>query len=159
MSITYSGEELLEIAIQIERNGYAFYSQVAQRIGDVSAKKLIMWLAEEEKSHIGRFEEILSRFSQGEMDMQPEELEEYTLYLKALADSRVFSTEIEAKEAALKIKTEKDAIDLAIGFEKDSLLFLSWMKELIRGPDIAVVEALQREEMQHLKKLVGLKGK
>lgn len=158
MSITYSGDEVLEIAIQIERNGYAFYTNVARNLGDGNAKNLLTWLAEEEKSHIGRFEEILSRFSQGGLDMQPEEMEEYNLYLKALADSRVFNTEIEAKEAALKIKSERDAIDLAIGFEKDSLLFLSWMKDLVKGPDIAVVEALQREEMQHLKKLVGLKG-
>lgn len=158
MSVVFSGKEVLEIAIQIEKNGYTFYSQAAKKVTDKTARELIEWLAQEEKSHIGRFEDILSSFNPEKLDMSPAEFEEYSLYLKALADARVFTTELKAEEAAREVKSGKEAIDLAIGFEKDSLLFLHWMKMMVKGTDAVVVENLQREEMLHLKKLVELKG-
>ncbi len=158
MSITFSGRELLEIAIQMEKNGVAFYTTVARNVTEHKAIEVINWLAQEENSHIKRFEEILSGFKDEELDMPPAELEEYTLYLKALADARVFPTELKAREEAIGIKSERDAINLAIEFEKDSLLFLHAMKEMVPGEDVFAVEELQREEMLHLKKLVALKG-
>ena len=158
MSITFSGRELLEIAIQIEKNGFTFYANVARKVAEPKVIEVINWLAQEENSHIKRFEEILSGFKDEELDMPPAELEEYTLYLKALADARVFPTELKAREEAIGIKSERDAINLAIEFEKDSLLFLHAMKEMVPGEDVFAVEELQREEMLHLKKLVALKG-
>lgn len=158
MSGLFSGKEVLEIAIQIEKNGYTFYSQAAKKVTDKTARELIEWLAQEEKSHISRFEDILSSFNPEELDMSPAEFEEYSLYLKALADARVFTTELKAEEAAREVKSGKEAIDLAIGFEKDSLLFLHGIRMMVKGPDAVVVEELQREEMLHLKKLVELKG-
>lgn len=158
MSVIFSGKEVLEIAIQIEKNGFTFYSQAAKKVTDKTARELIEWLAQEEKSHIGRFEDILSSFSPERLDMTPAELEEYYLYLKALADARVFTTELKAEEAAQGIKNGKDAINLGIGFEKDSLLFLHGIKMLVKGSDALAVEELQREEMLHLKKLVELKN-
>ena len=157
MSVIFSGKEVLEIAIQIEKNGFTFYSQAAKKVTDKTARELIEWLAQEEKGHIGRFEDILSSFSPERLDMTPAELEEYYLYLKALADARVFTTELKAEEAARGIKNGKDAINLGIGFEKDSLLFLHGIKMLVKGRDALAVEELQREEMLHLKKLVELK--
>ena len=157
MSVVFSGKEVLEIAIQIEKNGYTFYSQAAKKVTDKTARELIEWLAQEEKSHIGRFEDILSSFNPEELDMSPAEFEEYSLYLKALADARVFTTELKAEEAAREVKSGKEAIDLAIGFEKDSLLFLHGIRMMVKGPDAVIVEDLQREEMLHLKKLVELK--
>jgi len=77
---------------------------------------------------------------------------------EALADGRVFTSENQANEAALGIKSEKDAIGMAIEFEKDSILFLHGMKLLINKSDIAAVDELVREEMVHLKKLLELKG-
>ena len=156
--IIFSGKELLEIVIQIEKNGFTFYSQVASKVADGRARELIEWLAQEEKRHIGRFGEMLSRFGVEELNMPPAEIEEYTLYLKALADGRVFTSENQANEAALGIKSEKDAIGMAIEFEKDSILFLHGMKLLINKSDIAAVDELVREEMVHLKKLLELKG-
>ncbi|MEK6726724.1 MAG: ferritin family protein [Deltaproteobacteria bacterium] len=158
MSVIFSGKEVLEIAIRIEKNGFTFYSHAAQKVTDNKARELIEWLAQEEKGHIGRFEDILSSFNLEELDMTPAELEEYYLYLKALADARVFTTELKAEEAARGIKNGKDAINLGIGFEKDSLLFLHGIKMLVKGTDAVIVEDLQREEMLHLKKLVELKG-
>ncbi|MBI4746366.1 MAG: ferritin family protein [Deltaproteobacteria bacterium] len=157
MSVAFSGKEVLEIAIQIEKNGFTFYSHAAQKVTDNKVRELIEWLAQEEKSHIGRFENILSSFNPQELDMSPAEFEEYSLYLKALADARVFTSELKAREATMLIKTEIDAIDIAIGFEKDSLLFLHWIKMMVKGSDAVIVEKLQREEMLHLKKLVELK--
>ena len=158
MSITFSGRELLEIAIQIEKNGFVFYKNVATKVADPKVIEIINWLAQEENRHIKRFEEILSGFTDENLDMSPAELEEYTLYLKALADARVFPSELKAREDALGIKSERDALNMAIEFEKDSLLFLQAMKEMVPGEDAFAVEELQHEEMLHLKKLVGLKG-
>lgn len=157
MSINFSGRELLEVAIQIERNGFAFYSAAAPNVKDEKARELIEWLANEEKGHVGRFQEIMTGFKGEDLDMSPSELEEYTLYLKALADARVFTSELKAREAALSINSVKDAIDMAIEFEKDSLLFLHGMKSMVRKGDASAVDELIREEMLHLKRLVEFK--
>ena len=58
MSITFSGRELLEIAIQIEKNGFTFYANVARKVAEPKVIEVINWLAQEENSHIKRFEEI-----------------------------------------------------------------------------------------------------
>ena len=49
MAVFFSGSELLEIAIGIERNGMAFYQAVADKTGKRDVKDIYTYLAGEEK--------------------------------------------------------------------------------------------------------------
>jgi len=98
MSILFSGSELLEIALGIERNGAAFYQALADKTQNKNAKAIYEHLASEERKHLNTFQGMLNTLGQ----YQPPEAyaEEYMLYLKSLVDSSVFSNVTEAQQKA-----------------------------------------------------------
>ena len=56
-----------------------------------------------------------------------------------------------------KVKDEKHAIELGIGFEKDSILFYHEMENFVPEAERSIIENLLKEEQRHLKKLSLLK--
>jgi len=56
-----------------------------------------------------------------------------------------------------KAPSDKEAIQIAIGFEKDSLLFFGEIGKFVPNYDRQVIEELIRQEREHLSKLSELK--
>ena len=56
MAVFFSGSELLEIAMGIERNGMAFYQALADKTGKRDVKDIYTYLAGEEKKHLDTFQ-------------------------------------------------------------------------------------------------------
>ena len=155
MSILFAGSELIEIAINIERNGVAFYQTLADKTQNKDAKAIYDYLASEEMKHLSTFQDILNALDQ----YQPPEdyAEEYMLYLKSLVDSSVFSNVIEAQQKAEKISSEIEALDTGVQAEKDSILFYTEMQNFVRQPDQEIVLNIIDEEKAHLRQLSQLK--
>ena len=155
MSILFSGSELLEIALGIERNGAAFYQALADKTHNRNAKAIYDYLASEERKHLDTFQGMLNTVGQ----YQPPEAyaEEYMLYLKSLVDSLVFSNVTEAQQKVEKISSEIEALDTGIQAEKDSILFYTEMQNFVRQPDQKVVLNIIGEEKAHLRQLSQLK--
>jgi len=155
MSILFAGSELIEIAINIERNGVAFYQALADRTQNKDAKAIYDYLASEEMKHLSTFQDILNALDQ----YQPPEdyAEEYMLYLKSLVDSSVFSNVTEAQQKAEKISSEIEALDTGIQAEKDSILFYTEMQNFVRQPDQKIVLNIIDEEKAHMRQLSQLK--
>ena len=59
MSDIFTIQEVIEICIEIEKNGVKFYRSLLQSADTSRLKELFAYLAQEEKRHIARFEEIL----------------------------------------------------------------------------------------------------
>ena len=150
MGIFFSGSELVQIAIGIERNGAAFYDSLVDSTKDVMAQGAYKYLADEEREHIETFQNMLG--SVGEYQSPETYTEEYALYLKALVDSAVFSNDQVAREMAQKVDSDVEAIQMALGAEKDSILFYSVMRDLVRRSDREVVTKIIEEEKSHLSK-------
>jgi hypothetical protein len=75
---------------------------------------------------------------------------ENILYLKALADSRVFSQK-EQTESSLK-----EILNTAIQTEKDSIAFYLGMKELVPvSSGQSKIDDIIKEEMSHIRLLAG----
>ena len=55
---------ILNISIQMEKDGQVFYTKAARESGSEPGRRLFASLAEEEKCHQRRFEEIYRRLSQ-----------------------------------------------------------------------------------------------
>ncbi len=155
MSILFSGSELLEIALGIERNGAAFYQASADKTKNQNTKAIYEHLAAEELKHLNAFQEMLSTVGQ----YQPPEdyAEEYMRYLKSLADSSVFSDVTEAQQKAKRTSSEIEALDIGIQAEKDSILFYTEMQNFVRQADRKVVLNIIDEEKAHLGQLSQLK--
>ena len=121
MAVFFSGSELLEIAVGIERNGMAFYQALAGKTGNRDVKDIYTYLAGEEKKHLDTFQGMSDSLGQ----VKPPETygDEYMLYLKSLVGSVIFSNVTEAQQKAGKISDESEALDTGIQAEKDSILF------------------------------------
>lgn len=155
MSIFFSGRELVEIALGIERNGAAFYDSLAKSATNVMAQGVYKSLADKERAHIEIFQNMLSLVG----EYQPPETytEQYALYFKALVGSAVFSDDQVAREMAQKVGSDAEAIQIGIGAEKDSILFYSEMRDLVHRSDREVINKIIEEEKAHLRQLSDLK--
>jgi len=155
MAIFFSGSELLEVAIGIERNGMAFYQALADKTGNRDVKDIYNYLAGEEKKHLDTFQGMSDSLGQAK---PPETYtEEYMLYLKSLIDNVVFSNVTEAQQKAAKVFNEIEAVDIGIQAEKDSILFYTEFQNLVREMDRKVILNILDEEKKHLRQLSELK--
>ena len=155
MAIFFSGSELLEVAIGIERNGMAFYQALADKTGNKDVKDIYNYLAGEEKKHLDTFQGMSD--SLGQAKPPGNYTEEYMLYLKSLVDSVVFSNVTEAQQKAAKVFNEVEALDTGIQAEKDSILFYTEFQNLVREMDRKVILNIVDEEKKHLRQLSELK--
>ena len=77
--------------------------------------------------------------------------------MKALAGDYVFTHENSGKKVAEDVTSDKEGIDLGIGFEKDSIVFYTKMERVVPEYDRKILEDLITQEQDHLKKLLSLK--
>ncbi len=76
---------------------------------------------------------------------------EHHLYVKATADSHVFVRNEDIPGLASRCKTPAEALDLALVFEKDSVVFYITMKKLVpESLGKAEIDTLIDEEISHI---------
>ena len=157
MGERFSVQEVIEIAIEIEKNGVTFYRSLVESADTSHLRELFVYLAEEEKRHVARFQEILEAIG-GYQISEAYYATQYMGYMKALADERVFKSDISVTEAANSARSPREAIDIAIGFEKESILFLHEMRVLVRESDRKTIQKLLDEERDHVRRLSAIKA-
>lgn len=153
-SVSYSVNEIMEIAVETEKGGKLFYETVVAKSRGQGLKILFRYLAAEENRHIHVFEDIAKTIKVPAVEM-PANWEEVSLYLKAVTDSRYFLGEGKALSVARDAKTTEDAIRLALAFEKETLMFYLEAADAVAAVYRPAVEALIREERAHVRKLTG----
>lgn len=158
MAIRFNADEVFEMALQIERNGAKFYTRAAELEDDSHAKSALRELAAMEQDHEQTFSEMrgaLTEQERKEMTFDPEG--ELPLYLRALADREVFDTRKDPSEQLTGSESMEDIIRMAIGLEKDSVVFYTGMKAAV--PERLGAQRLEdilREEMSHIATLGDL---
>ncbi len=151
MGNEFNANDIFEIAKQIEINGAKFYRDAANRVEEDAHKQFLTGLAEMEDSHEQTFTDMqkeLGATEKAAMTFDPED--ENALYLKALADTRVFFEKDQPEESM------KGILTAAIAAEKDSIAFYLGMKELVSekaGKDR--LDDIIKEEMSHIKMLAA----
>jgi rubrerythrin len=155
MSITFSADEVFEMAEQIERNGAKFYREAAAKISDRQAKDLFLRLAGMEDGHLrtfGQMRKTLSAREKEETTFDPEG--EAAFYLQAMAADRGSEGK---KTPTMKLTGQEstpELFDIAIGAEKNSILYYVGLKGLVpEGAGRDKVEVIIREEAGHLAEL------
>jgi rubrerythrin len=157
MSISFSGSELINIAIGIEGRGIVFYDVMAKSTQNEAARDVFNYLADMERGHIETFKAMLE--GADKFQISADESEQYTAYLRALVDSAVFSDDLVTSEMAAQAESDAAALELAIQSEKDSILFYYEMKEVMPQRAQATVDNIIAEEKSHLRQLSELKKK
>ncbi len=155
MGNIFAGSEIVEIGIQIEKNGRDFYNAIAGKSKNQKAKEIFKYLAGEEEKHIVVFQKILDSVSKYE---PPESYPgEYFAYMNALASGNVFTQKDKGNELAKKVTSDNQAIDMGIKSEEDSIVFYEGMKKVAPEYDHKVINELITQEQDHLRKLTDLK--
>ncbi len=157
MSISFSGSELINIAIGIEGRGIVFYDVMAKSTQNEAAREVFNYLADMERDHIEIFKGMLEEADK--FQVPADESGQYTAYLRALVDSAVFSDDLVTSEMAAQAESDTAALELAIRAEKDSILFYYEMKEVMPQRAQATVNKIIAEEKSHLRQLSELKKK
>jgi len=132
MSIRYNADEVFEMAEQIERNGGKFYRRAAELASDASTGEMLRELGSMEDDHLKTFAEMRRDLSERErkpMVFDPDD--ELSLYLRAMADQHVFDVKADPSERLSAGQSGDDVLRIAIGLEKDSIVFYLGMKELV----------------------------
>jgi rubrerythrin len=151
----FNAHEIFEIAIEIEENGRIFYEKARDKIQDPEAKKIFTALALAEVEHKKRFASMKSELPSPRKEggvWDPDH--EMNSYLKMMADMHVFRSEEEVEEQLSWVTDTIDALNLAIQFEKDSIIFFLDMQEASTGKEEQEsIGRLIKEEREHLRKI------
>jgi rubrerythrin len=143
--ITFSVREVVEQAVQTEKLGKEFYTQMAAKFHDkAELKKLFELLAAHEIRHGESFLNLGPQLK----DEEPEGWGEVTLYLRALVDSEFFLGKDKCLPSLEHVKTAAEAIDFALCFERETLLYYYTLREALKEKEI--IDTIIREEKSHI---------
>lgn len=147
----FNANEIFEMAVQIEKNGAIFYRDAAEKVDDENQKSFLIDLAVMEDAHEKTFMQMqkeLTANDKAATTFDPNN--ENVLYLKALADSKVF---FEKEEPDHDLKS---ILGCAIQAEKDSIAFYLGMKGLVpEKQGQSKIDHIINEEMNHIRILAG----
>lgn len=157
MPVQYTGPEIIEMAVETERGGKLFYETVAAATHDPRLAELFRFLAREEDHHIAVFQDLAKTLRERPEDL-PWHWEEVTPYLDAIVDSRYFLGKDKALALARTATTPEEALEHALGFEKETLLFYTELLGLVAEPNRPAVQRLIAEEKSHVVRLRQLRA-
>lgn len=154
----FRASEVIELACKIEANGEALYRAMAQETTIVEVRDLLEQLAAAERQHVADFQQIgrgLDYYESAET--YPGEYDEYA---QALVDTNVFCQDLDIGQLIKEAGSDLGMIQLALRFEKESILFLTTFRSLVfAAKEARAVEALINQEHEHIIKLVELQQK
>jgi rubrerythrin len=156
--VHFTGKEVLDMALRIEENGMRFYADASRGASTNELKALFKALSEEEGTHIKLFLELKKLLTEDTSNGFDPYIEEAQQYLNTMADAEVFTNPDAGKEAASSVKSEEEALRMAIDMEKDSLLFYYELERMIREKDRKIIESLIDQEKEHVRKLTSIQA-
>lgn len=161
MSYDFNADEVFNIAIRIEENGARFYRKAAEFQEDAENRATLEKLASMEDIHKTTFEKMRTTLSAAEktatvFDPSGESVQ----YLAAMADMHGGEGSPSAADALTGQESILEIIDIAIGLEKESILFYLGLKDLVPpklGQD--KLYDIISEERRHIIQLNGFRRK
>ncbi len=151
MGSLFNSGEIMKLAIQIEKNGAAFYERAGGASRSAAAKKLFEFLRGEELKHLATFEGMLLEID--ENDPGESYKGEQAEYMMALAQSNIFPDKFGDHRAL----DDAAAISVGIGIEKDSILFYSEMRKYVGREYQKTIDDVISQEKEHFRRLARLK--
>jgi rubrerythrin len=149
-----TGDEVIEIAVRLEENGEAFYAGAASQATIPGVKSLFEDLAIQEQHHRRAFQRMGG--SAVELILSPEQWDEFKAYADALLQNSLFAGPKSALSRAAEARDERQAVESALGFEKEALLFFHSLRDAVRGPGQQTVDRIIQEEKRHIQRLAGI---
>jgi rubrerythrin len=155
-----TAKSIINFAIKIERGGEIFYNTVAGKIRDEEISDLFKLLSAEETRHKQDFKEIGKKmFGFGKADLVEVITKENSI-INAIVSSLIQKSSEKISEYSKRIKNKVEVIEVAIGFEKDTILFYYEIMDLMKDEESQkVLNRIITEERRHILRLMNLKKK
>ena len=147
----YSVSEIVEQAVQTEKMGSDFYTQMSQKFaGNEGLKNLFDTLAVKEQQHEAIFTSLKDKVA----DQNFENWEEAGKYMRSIVESEFFLGNNKSLPSLEHIETVKDAVRFAMGFEKETLLYFYYLSDAIKtvspSDKEGTIDKIIKEEQSHL---------
>lgn len=150
----YNIDEVLEMAVQTEKLGFQFYTSMAEKFKDnAELVKLFNTLAAKERNHEKIFSDLKNMVVKS--GPEPVEWEEVSNYMRAFVESAFFLGKGKALPSMDNIKSAKDAVMFAMGFEKETLLYFLGLRGVVKEKEL--VDEVINEEKSHIQWLAAFK--
>ncbi len=146
--------ELMDMAVRIEEQGRVFYEACRSSVEDPGLSEVFQYLAGQEVEHARVFSRMKESLDRDEAlpESYPGELRSY---LDAFVSGEVFDDPETAAETALRLDDPDHALEYALEIERQSILFYSAMKPLVRTFEAGQVDRVLAEERDHIRRLIA----
>jgi rubrerythrin len=145
----FSMAEIIDLAIQIEKNGERIYRKALEKMSDPSLASLLQHLADEEVEHAKWFSEMKATIKETTDD--PSLAEKGNSILRGVLGGEAFSL---GDADFSKIDGVQGLLKLAIEFEKDTVLFYEMLGSFIEDKKtLDQLNAIIEEENRHAEAL------
>lgn len=155
MVMRFSPQEILTMAVELEKKGAAFYEELAQKTTDPSAKEAFSLLKGEEEKHLEFFSSLLKEVNQ-ETDFI-DTMEETESYLRAIVEDGVLGKVLKGVGLPSSEAGLVEVIGFGIEVEKESILFYQGFADFIPQEKMEWLQTVIDEERRHFVYLTGLK--
>ncbi len=155
MADLFKANDVVLAAIEIEKRGEKFYLHLVDQAEDAKIRKTFEHLAREEVKHKVLFEDLYTRLGQATLPARSNE-EEFLTYLNALIDSHPLFRFKDLEDMKEHISTRTGALQMAIQFEKESILFFMEMRDFVPESEKKFITQCIDEERDHLRQLTEM---
>ena len=142
----FTAQDILDIAIRLEKNGERTYRDARLHISNDELKNLLAWIAQEEQNHARWFTELKNRLTKGEDHHLMAELS------RALVEDVVQGQSFSLQEVDFEtIDSPDKMLRTFVEFEDDTIAFYEVLKTFIDKTAIAAqLEQIILEEKKHM---------
>jgi rubrerythrin len=156
MSILLTGDDLIDLAMQTETRGEAFYRQAAAKAEPGPARELFTYLAEQEAQHRETFRSLFGAVVVTED--APTTWDEAIAYIEATVDRAFFAGKDQPIKAIDPDASLEDMLTQAIAFEQQTLLYFLTLRDLVQPANRPLIDKIADEERSHVRKLAAMRA-
>ncbi|MFB0509669.1 MAG: ferritin family protein [bacterium] len=158
MQKSFSPEDVIKLALQIEQSGKTVYQTAAEQAQTPELTELFQFLAREENDHIDSFQKIYDDYKLSAKTLGVSKPEDMS-YLETLAQSQLFQGADKAINAVKQFNDLLQLINFALGFERDAMLFFVKLYRMVGEKYRNLISKLIKEEEAHIVKLTEIQYK
>ncbi len=150
----FASNEIIEMALDIEKNGLEFYDHLSRNFEDAGKRELFSYLASQEAQHVRDFKMLSEALAE---ETNIEFWEEAEKYLKSVVEDKIFPN---ASEMIAKAKTMQleEIVNFALGIEKETIIFYEQILDCSKAErSKEILRKIIHEEVGHVKTLLTLK--
>jgi rubrerythrin len=150
----FSANEILDMAIKLEKNGETVYRNAIPKVAKPEFIALLAWMADEEVKHA-------NFFSNMKLELETKNVNPFIDKMsRELFDDLLGDKNFSLKEVDFSIvENADDLIAIFVEFEKDSVIFYTVLEPFVEDPVARKqLKKIIEEENRHIKRLQEFVG-